>query len=287
METFRRSLCFGLSGGVEVGIAFLLLLGAAVFAGSEQDVRARRHLKFWNEREGVSAEDARGGVDPNIIELAKMDQISLYKKAIKHYDETIRDYTGKLMKHERVNGELRKKQVVRFKFKEDPFSVYMEWVKNAGSADKVLYVEGENDGNMVVHPTTLFGLIKSVERAPDCKEAMEENRYPVTMFGFRRMMANSLAMYEMADEKGELETVFLGITDVDGRKCLAIEGRLPDKKRYDRARVVVQLDVERLVPLNVISFNWDGELLGRYKFSDLKFNTGLSEAEFEAENNGL
>jgi len=225
--------------------------------------------------------------EEKIIELAKSDHIALLKLAIDNYRENIADYTGTLYKQERIAGKLGEEQVISFKFKENPFSLYMEWKKNAGPADRLLYVEGCYDNQMIVHPTGLLSWVKSVKRDPRCKAALRSSLYPCDFFGFNRMMTNSVQVYEQAQKNGDLETKYLGPTLIDGRRCIMLERVLPEKKEYDIGRLIVQVDVEYLLPVAVTSFDWQDNLISRYVYVDLKFNTALSDKQFTPEANKL
>ena len=51
--------------------------------------------------------------------------------------------------------------------------------------------------------------------------------------------------------------------------------------------MIVQLDIEKMVPLDVRSFNWDNEIIFKYTFSGLKFNVGLKDKDFEVKTYGM
>ena len=223
------------------------------------------------------------------IELAQNDHISLLKVAIANYDKNIRDYTGKFHKQERIRNKLGKKQVISFKFKEKPFSVAMNWDKNAGSANRLLFVEGSNDNLMLVHPTGIMSWIKSVKLDPRGKDALKSNLRPCDLFGFRRNMVETLKIYERTLKNGDLTFKTQGIEIVDGCKYVTLERILPDKpeEKYPAARLLLRFDLDKLIPVGLKSFDWDGNLISEYGFSDLKFNVGLKNADFSPKTNKL
>ena len=188
-----------------------------------------------------------------------------------------------------------------------PFSVLMKWQENADKIDKLLYVEGKNKDKMLVHPTGLFSWIKSVTKDPHSKEVRRESLKTCTQFGFSRTMDSMLKVYRLAKKEGDLKTIYVGMTEVNDRPCVTIERVLPEieipqrarslsklfrgkpKKimKYPVARLVVSFDVEYVLPTSVSTFNWKGELVGRYIYEDLKLNTGLTEKQFTKKANGL
>lgn len=222
-----------------------------------------------------------------LLALADTDHIALLNWALENYQRHIRDYACTFLKQERINGNLKNPERINVRFRDEPFSVLMQWTQNPGRIDKLLYVEGQNDGNMVVHPTGLFAFIPSVKKDPRSEEARAASRNTCDNFGFRRTMQRFLAVYEEAQEKGDLQIACLGKTQVDGRTCVALERSLPPDAGYPYARVVIEIDAEYLVPTATACYDWRGRLLSRYEYRDLQFNAGLTPESFTPTANGL
>lgn len=226
-------------------------------------------------------------VRPEIIEQAKKDYSALLRRSIAHYEKNVRDYTGTFHKQERIDRKLAAEQVISFKFKEKPFSVFMKWDKNAGPADRLLYVEGTGDNKMIVHPTGLLSWIKSVRQNPRSKTALKSSLHPCDRFGFKRLMERLVETYELALKRGGSQTRYLGTTIVEGRTCLAIEIMLPELQDRKARKVALKMDAEYLLPVAVESFDAKDNLIGRYVYKDLQFNVGLSNDQFTPEHNNL
>lgn len=222
-----------------------------------------------------------------IIQLAKRDPVLLLEKTKSRYQDSITDYTGTLYRQERIAGKLGAEQVVSFKFRAKPFSVYMQWQKNAGPIDRLLYVEGQNDNKMVVHPTGLFCWLKSVKKDPRCKQALQTSLYTCDQFGFGRMIERVSKIYQQAQSHGDVKKKCLGLDKVDDRECIVIEAALPQKADYPCGRLVMKIDIGYLLPVYVASYDWNGKLISEYIYTDLKFNTGLTEQQFTRKANRL
>ena len=222
-----------------------------------------------------------------IVALAENDHIALLEMAVDRYDRTIRNYTGTFTKQERIKGELGPVQVIAFKFRQEPFSLFMEWKENPLGADRMLYVEGQNDDKMLVHPTGLLKWVKCLKLGPNSKQAKKSTLRPCEKFGFRRNMLEALKVYRLAKQNGELTTRSSGPKTIDGREYLILERILPKKKGYPSGRLVVRLDMEYLLPVQIECYNRKGKLLGRYAFADLKFNTNLTDRDFHPKANNL
>ncbi len=222
-------------------------------------------------------------------ELARTDHIALIKKALVHYRNNFRDYRCRFIKQERINGRMRLRQEIDAKFMQEPFSVAMHWVKNAPLGDRILYVEGKYNGQMLVNPKGALILFTggAVFRDPESKDVMANTLRPVTMFGFERLLESLLSVYELAEERGENTIRFLGYCTVGQRRAMKLERILPPRGDYPAKATVWYLDVEHLVPLGLDGTDWDDQPLCSYYYQNVEFNVGLTEAEFTPEANQM
>jgi len=285
--------------------ACVLVAAVLTFAGCGTG-ETSKPLVFKSVLETTSAESA--GIPPGLISAAREDHITLLEAALKKYEAMgIKDYTCKFRKQERIRGKLQKKQVMRVKFMVEPFSIAMHWEKNPPAGDAMLYVEGERrDKNgrsrMLVRPRDpipRFIAGGSVLKLPDCREAKKNSLRPCTKFGFRNGLEMLLEYYRIAKKQDEIEMSCGGATDVGGRKCIVLVRVIPKKtteiKTGNEVRVVKYpaktsetcLDIETLMPIRVVGYDWENRLLCTYEFLDVKFNTGLTSADFTPKANGI
>lgn len=247
----------------------------------------------WAQNQnGTSQADALRPKPPDelirqMITLAENDHIALLEMAVDRYDRTIRDYSGTFIKQERIKGELGPVQVIAFKFRQEPFSLFMEWKENPLGADRLLYVEGKNDDKMLIHPTGLLKWLKCLKLSPNSKQARKSTLRPCEKFGFRRNMLEALKVYRLAKQNDELTIKSSGPETIDGREYLILERTLPEKKGYSTARLVVHLDLEYVLPVQITCYDRQGNLISRYAFADLKFNTNLTDRDFQPKANNL
>ena len=80
---------------------------------------------------------------------------------------------------------------------------------------------------------------------------------------------------------------FLGTGEVDGRSTMVLARLLPPKPEYPYNKVVIHIDQQYLVPTATFCYNSQGRLEAKYIFSNVQFNTGLSDEDFLARNNGM
>lgn len=242
---------------------------------------------------GISDVTAAESIDPledrntRIMTLAETDHLALLNLALENYTRNVQAFSATFYKQERINGKLKPTQKIAVQFKEQPFSLLMKWQENIGTIDKLLYVEGSYDNKMIVHPAGLLAWIKSVRRDPAGRDARKSSRRTCNQFGFRRTIEGMIAVYQDAQSAGDLQMSSLGRTERFGRPCVTFVRTLPPKDQYPCARMVVDFDLEYLLPVSVSSYDWQENLLSQYSYRDLDFNASFAAAAFTPAANGL
>lgn len=224
-----------------------------------------------------------------LVALARTDHVALLERSLERVKSQYHDYTCTLVKHEVVNGQDKGEQSITVKHRTDPFSVAMAWTENPPMGDRVLYVEGKYGDQMLVRPTNGFlrALVPTAQREPGGPDAMKNTLRPVSRFGFLRGLESLLDVYRTAADRGELEQSFGGYAQVDGRETLVLVRELPARDDYPAARTLTYIDIDRLIPICIEGYNWDGEFSCRYVYRDVKLNVGLTTEDFQPEANDL
>jgi hypothetical protein len=215
--------------------------------------------------------------------LAKSDHIALLEFCQSHYRDTYHDYTCLLQKQERMGGILGQVQEVDVKFMGEPFSVSMHWIKNHPSiADRVLYVEGKWNDQMIVRPSGLLSFLGPQFRPPGGADALKSSLKPITAFGIERTTRSLIDVYTLAQKNGDLRQEFGGYAKVDGRNALVLVRYLPCKPEYPGWKTLTYIDLEYIEPIMLETYGWDDEhlLSCRYVFRNTKFNVGLTKEDF-------
>jgi hypothetical protein len=269
-----------------VGLMLTALFCIQCVGTSEAD---READKFSVMMSGETVGKNAPSVLQKVEKLAKTDHAELLEFCRSAYDQRVQDYTCTLIKQERLKGSLGKPQVIACKYMRDPFSVALAWKKNAGRADRVLFVKGKYGNQMLARPAGFLSFIGTVKRDPDGPEAMKSTLRPINQFGFANSMRSLEEVYELAEKRGELTESFkgFGVHEETGRKAAILVRELPAREGYPAARTVTYIDTEYLVPTIVEGYDWDGKLRCRYIFKDIKFNVGLTESDFLPENNDM
>jgi hypothetical protein len=218
-----------------------------------------------------------------------MDQaIALLTEARQSF-QNVRDYECRLLKRERVKGELLPESTMTMRVRNKPLSVYLRC--DSPEADKgleVCYVAGRNQGMMRVHPTGLLGLIGFVSLDPRDPRAFEKNRHCITEAGLGSLLESTARYWDM--ERHLRKTlVRISNDELDGRSCTRIETVHPDRNAgsFYGYRCVLWLDKTTHLPVGAETYDWPrrgdaegGDLLEWYRYRDLRSNIGLGDDAF-------
>lgn len=209
----------------------------------------------------------------------------------------VEDYSCRVVKQERIDGRLRPVEYIDAKIRHPwrvggrmvhPSSLYLKYVApEAVAGREVLWVDGANDGKMVVRRGGRRFNYITVEIDPHSETAMRETGYAVMDTGMKTMVRKLIEIGLEDMKYGECDVQFFHEVKLDDRPCLCIQVTHPRRRaqfKFHVARIFV--DDEHPVPLRYEAYDWpaaEGEappLLEQYTFQHLKLNVGFRDAEF-------
>ncbi|MBS0201563.1 MAG: DUF1571 domain-containing protein [Planctomycetes bacterium] len=246
----------------------------------------------------VQADAAAKQLTPEQIHDRNLAQkVELLKKGIALLKSTP-DYTAQFMKRELVGGEMLEEQNMSIKVRHAPFSVYLKW-HDYDIGREVMYVDGVNDGQMLVKAGGWKSKLPAISMAPDSSLAMKEARYPVTKAGLLEL-AESIVNYNSEDLKlRNFSGCHLMEDQLVGERtcaCFVLEYKDRDSSREYRKSITL-IDKEWGVPLLIKNYGWPNEdvaqndetideetLIEHYTYSDVKFRSSLTAADFDHQN---
>ena len=125
-------------------------------------------------------------------------------------------------------------------------------------------------------------------RPIDGPDAKKTARRRIDQFGFANSLRLIVKYCDLSAKHNELDLKYVGDNTVGDRPTYVIERRLAytgDEGVYPDRLLIVHLDKENLLPLCCTSYADEAKtkLLGRYVFTDVKFNVGLTEGDFARE----
>jgi hypothetical protein len=203
--------------------------------------------------------------------------------------EHVKDYQATLVKKEKV-GELMLTARMEIKFRENPRAVYLKFLEpHAGR--EVLYRPDQNAGNLLVHDVGLASLVGSVSLDPTGALAMEENRYPISQIGLKRLMEMVLDQWLKETRIADTTVNYYPNAKIGGVPCRVIEVSHA-KKHPDVVNHMTRLylDASSNLPVRIQNYDYPKapgekpELVEDYYYMDLRTNVGLTDADFDSTN---
>ena len=283
-----------------VRIVLFVLLGLLLYGG------------WWLKNESarqqalIDAQKAREGGDFSDVELTgdhPLDQIlPIVDGLIEDATAQIVDYTATRERTELIGDKLVGPQTMAVKVRHDsgkntqnssPFSVYVRFNSPKSlQGREVIWVEGANDGRMIVHEVGLLGFKRHVVK-PDSLIAMFGSRYPVTDTGVI-VLLQKLANIGRKD-RSERSKDDVDVEIIDGVSSVGVQCKRFRLIHHEKAHefdfhiAEVDLDMVRKIPVRYAAFGWPGEsgepvLIEEYKYSDVEINVGLGDLDFDPDN---
>ena len=217
--------------------------------------------------------------------------IRVSKASLEHIDRNIRDYSATLVKQERVNGDLSEHQHIFVKIRHEPFSVYMSFLKPFQGRE-VVYVDGQNDNQLVVLEAGLKRMLGKMTLAPDGMVAMRGQKHPITKVGIRNLTAQLIRRFEADTQYAECEVMTDPAKKVNGRPATLVQIVHPIPRKNFYAHVTrIFFDNELRIPIHYDVYMWPDQPGGQppleesYTYTNLKVNNGYSARDFDAHNN--
>jgi len=217
--------------------------------------------------------------------LARKDPLAFLREALRWHDERISGYTCAFTKQENIGGELQKAQAMHMKLRLKPFSLYVRWTDGVSKGQEAIYAEGKNGGKVVAHPPGILGfLVRKVLIDPNSKTALKHSRKPLTNAGMGNMLRLVIPQCEQAQARGDLTLTYEGLREVGGRPTYVFKRVLPNKHDYPCSILLVYIDTQFLLCVRSDAYDWEGQLISQYVYTDLDLNPVLNDEHFSPDN---
>ncbi len=215
--------------------------------------------------------------------------------------KNLHDYTARFIKQEvdtgGTLGEKTEMQVkVQTRFREDgetgAMRVYMNFISPESVAGReVIWAEDLHDAQLVVHEAGLLG-IATLRLPPTGFLAMRGQRYPISEFGLVRLVEKLIERGELDLESPDIEVTLTTnfLHDDVAAELIQVKRGKPSGRKDDFSMAEIVVDRERQLILQYRSFGWpksEGETLPlqeSYAYHDIKINVGLTDKDFDPEN---
>jgi hypothetical protein len=220
---------------------------------------------------------------------ASAQAYAMIKEAQRNYQTVVKDYTCLFVARENLKGRMNEDQFMQLKFRQQPFSVSMKWLGPARMAgQEVAFVHGKHNNKLRVQSKGILGVAGFVDVAVDDPRVREQSRHTIYETGISNLIESTLKSWELDKQTGKAVTR-IGEAEFDKRACYRIETiraeRLPQLYSY---RSVIYLEKNSKYPIRNENYFWpaaggnpDGELMETFSYTNLQFNVGLTDREFD------
>ena len=300
-----------IAGGVVLAaIGFLRLEAAPIPAGSEFSLTAanKTHGFQLALKPVLPTATASAGTD-SVASTAPLSAADLAKQTLQRklalvntgieFLRKMPDYTAQFVKQESVGGQLSNEQEIFMKVRHEPFSVYLKWLTEE-RGQEALYVDSENDGEMLVRSAGWKSKLGTLSLPPDGSIAMSKARYPITRAGMLELALMIKEYHEQDLAVGNFNRCEqLADQDFDGRSCAGFLLEYKDTAGSPLYRKSVTLiDKEWSIPVYIKNYTWpepdqaalvdaaldEATLIEAYSYSDIKFRLQLANSDFDRNN---
>lgn len=228
--------------------------------------------------------------------------LQLARDGLANSRANIADYTAVLVKRERVDGVVSPYEYMFLKMRNrkvnggrlvQPLSVYLSFLKPATvKGREVIYVEGQNDGNLVAHEGGFKGkFLPTVKIPPDGMLAMRGQRYPLTEIGIENLIVKLIERGEKARQYPDVSCEFRKGARLKDRQCTVLQVTQPTRRpEADFYMAQVFIDDQLNVPIRYVAYDWPtqsgqpGDVVEEYNYLNLKVNVGLTDEDFNPYN---
>jgi hypothetical protein len=206
--------------------------------------------------------------------LLQYHPLLFLEMCIARYDREVKGYSCTFHKQEFIAEKLQKLEILKVHFREQPFSVFMEWIEGTRLAKRALYVAGENNNKLVARPFLTFLPIQ--ERNVDDADAKKSGRYTIDQFGMHLGTKRTVAGMQAAQARGELHLTYHGLVKVEkaGDRICHKFVRTPYVPLEEEGvnELTLYVDQETWLQVGSVLKDAKGQLIAEYFFRDVQIN---------------
>lgn len=196
---------------------------------------------------------------------------------------SVRSYTARFVREERVQGVMRPREEALLKFQR-PGSIYLHWIAGPPRGRELLCVAGRDDGKVLVHEPSGWARLFTVVLAPDGPRVLRETRHAITDIGLGPLVALIVGNARRALLRGEISVAERGVEGPGGERRLELIFPRDPGAGYYAHRALVSVDPGTGLPVAVRIFDAADRLVAFYAYRELALNVTLTGADFDPAN---
>lgn len=231
--------------------------------------------------------------------------LTIARQGLAGMDESLIDYRGRVVKRERIDGQLAAESEMEIKVMcrrqgagqdDQGMRVYLKFLRPQSVAGReVIWAEDQNEGRLLAHEAGLLNVAQA-SLDPKSQRAMEGNLYPITEIGLVNLVKQLISRGENDLQESQVHVTKRSGQMIGDRECqqIRIELLKPNETlKFQYAEIFI--DSQRLIPLRYAAYGWPTEaaegssqasppLLEEYTYFDVETNVGLTDLDFDPSN---
>jgi Protein of unknown function (DUF1571) len=200
-------------------------------------------------------------------------------------------YIARLTRQEVVNGTLKQREVLTFKFRKEPWSVYFKWLNKESAGREAVYVRGQFENK--IHTLLAAGDIpfmpagRRMSLAPDSSLIRSASRQPITEAGMGASidrLTNLLRAQEAGDRRAGVLVAIGAVNRPEFPMPLqGLEHTIPAGAETNLPRGGKRFygfDPETNLPVFIVTQDDKGQEVEYYSYDRLQFPVHLDNDDF-------
>jgi hypothetical protein len=223
----------------------------------------------------------------DLLTLIKYQPVRFLEMCLERYKQEVKGYSARLIKRERIDGKLEPLEKIEVYFREQPFSVFMNWLEGGNGLlkpQKVLYVKGENHGKLLARGRGAAAYLGIFSKDVDSADAKKTGRYTLDQFGIYLGTERIVHTMRKAKERGELHVTYedlYRVPELGDRVCYKLVRTPYDRPEEDDLNeLTIYIDRETWLQTGSVLKDAKGNLIAEYFFRDVKINPEFKKNQF-------
>jgi hypothetical protein len=215
----------------------------------------------------------------------------LYQRSAERF-ASMDSYIVRLTRREQVRGLNKPEEVLLFKFRKEPWSVYFKWLGTNGEGREVIYVKNRYENK--IHTLLAAGDVplmpagKRLSLAPDSALVRANSRHSITEAGFGSIIDRTGVLLKALERGDRTQGAILSVsvqkrpdypTPLALVEYLVPAGLEPELPRGGRRLVCFDMDVN--LPMVIETRDERGQEVEYYRHDRLQFPVRLDDADFD------
>jgi len=235
---------------------------------------------------------AQPGTATPAAALSPLAAIRQLQQASARQYATIDAYIVRLTRREFVKGKLQPEEVLLFKFRKAPLSVYLKWVGPVGKGREVIYVKGQHENK--IHTLLAAGDMpfapagKRIALSPDSVFVRGASRHAITEAGIGTLIDRFGTLLE-ALERGDTSQGTLTYLGLQKRPEFTaplegVEWKLPPGTEASLPRGGKRwcfVDPETHLPVLIVTHDERGQEVEYYRYDRFQYPVPLDDNDFD------